>query len=149
MKTKTKTPIPKRGEMFKLRIGKGETCWAEALGFERARIANVPFSGAYNIDDEVQICVVDGEDGYAIEALIRRQFARRASVQYKKPFKTTFAALYGAFTAMGGKVEGLVDGALVVAYNDVVDGSGKMGFDPTVVLKRLGMEKKVKFEVEL
>ena len=123
----------RRGEMFRLRYGEGETGWAKWLGDGKARIANLPISGLLNIDDVVE--VVEREDRLEIARVVSSVFACRTTVAYPEPFERNYWTLRGALEALDCKVEGMVEGLAVVAHQESVN--------PVAVLKKLGLKLRV------
>jgi hypothetical protein len=121
-------------KMIKIMLDEHEGGWAEDLGDGRARIANIPGGGPWNIDDIVSLCPT--RDGRVQpDQLLSRAFQCRTGIAYPEPYRVTFAALCEAYKKHGARVEGLVEGWLVIAHH--------INFDPEAMAKAAGVTVKI------
>lgn len=102
----------------KVECASGETCWAERVkgpaGGVLYRIANIPFSGKFNLDDTVDVSHrLDGMK--ACRKLIERVYPYRTSIRYRSNGSgrfTTTDALYQAMRRIMERYGWCVEGGI-------------------------------------
>jgi len=104
------------GQKFiRVRFADGESGWAEDLGDDTCKIANIPVSHGYNIDDVVECC--KGVEKAALGKVLKRGFECKTGIRYSEPHADNFVKLHHLIQEAGGKVEGLLPGLALVAHN--------------------------------
>jgi hypothetical protein len=117
-------------KMLKIVYEEGETGWADDLGDNRARIANLPIADDLNIDDVVSLKRVDGR--LYVDKVVSRTFAKKTALEYDEPHHETYAKIWSALKQAGMKIEGLMEGHCLVAH--------RLDQDPVAVCKTAGVE---------
>ena len=111
-----------RKKLIKVRFDRGETGWAENLGHSTVRVANIPLTKRYNIDDVVELKPPASEDDWPrLGQVLQRRYAKKSSVSYPAPHQKNYTSLRKAFTKRGCKIEGMIEGWALVAHDRGVD----------------------------
>lgn len=95
----------------------GESMWAEDLGNNRYKLANIPLEAKFNIDDIVSGKMVAGR--LEIDQLLEQSEYGKAYLSYED--KDTFKQFFDAAEKCGGKVEGLMPGVAVIAFPETMN----------------------------
>ena len=112
-----------KNKSMKIRVGERESCWAERLSDNLAKINNIPFSGKYNLHDIVEYTV---EDGIAIAGkIVNQRWECLTYLQYKEVWQ--FHRMNSVFRLLGCACEGMTGphegrpGYMMVSYDKPIN----------------------------
>lgn len=105
-----------------MRFGDKETGWALELEPGLVEINNIPLSDALNIGDVVKVRPAKSRpELLEVVRVVSRKYAKKTALAYGKPHGATFRALAKLLRHAHMKVEGMVDGLMLVAHGEDQD----------------------------